>query len=175
MGGTPKSSLYDVQLLHMIFWPHPNDICDDIDSWQPFFMCMTMWSFFGTQGSTYLPWIAWLLQWWIVLHYLNLITKPTPLQMCLNRLGQWVYPNQWGSWMHANYRGSQVHPNCRGSWVYPSRQGSQTWPGLGRSCAWALPLWLALCACGSWDLKRLLSWWPLFYGFLLSHLFNGYN
>jgi hypothetical protein len=44
-----------------------------------FFMCMTVWPFFGIQGSTYLPWIAWPLEWWLALHYLNPITNPTPL------------------------------------------------------------------------------------------------
>ncbi len=94
--------------------------------------------------------------------YLNPITKPTPLKMCLNWLGQQVYPNHWGSWMHANYRGSQVHPNGWGSWMRPNRWGSQAWPGLGSRCTWALPSWLALCACSLWDLKLLLHWWPLF-------------
>ncbi len=47
--------------------------------WQPFFMCMTVWSFFGIHSSTYLPWIAWPLEWWLAVHYLNPITNPTPL------------------------------------------------------------------------------------------------
>ncbi len=33
--------------------------CDVTESWQPFFMCMTLWSFFGIHGSTYLLRITW--------------------------------------------------------------------------------------------------------------------
>ncbi len=123
---------------------------------------MTVWSFFGIQGSKYLPWILWPLKWWLALHYLNLITNPTPLQMRLNWSRQWVYPNHQGSKMGTNYVGSQMHPNGWGSWMHPNSWGSQTWPGWGRRCAQALPSRLTLFARGSCDLKWLLQWWSLF-------------
>ncbi len=85
--------------------------------------------------------------------YLNLITNPTPLQMRPNWLGQRVYPNHRSTRMHPHHWGSQVHPNGWGSWMHPNGRGSRARPGRGRRCTWALPLQLALCACGLQDLK----------------------
>jgi hypothetical protein len=52
---------------------------------------MTVWSFFCIHSSMYLPWIAWPLEWWLMLYYLNPITTLAPLRMHPNWSGQQVY------------------------------------------------------------------------------------
>ncbi len=56
--------------------------------------------------------------------------------------------------------------------LHPNGQGSRARPGWGRMCAQALPLWLALHACGSG--YALAAWaLPLRLGFAHTHQLNS--